>query len=155
MKTRIICTISLCLFSVNFLSAQFIAKDTTYSCNSVTNEGKVSGYSFQGGPYSVWLPDSGNVINNIGGVAPGFGVGGQARFSTNGLYLCGTENGPLGAEMARYNYLTGQWTNLGSLGFPVGIAMSGGYAISGDGNTVVGNSWADTTGGFAYTDAVD
>lgn len=147
-------SIILFLFSVNLLSAQFIVKDTAYSSNSVSNEGKVSGYSNQGGPFSVWLPDSGNVMNNIGGVAPGFGVGGQARFSADGNFLCGTQNSLVGAEMARYNYTTGQWTTLGSLGFSVGISLSGGYAISGDGNTVVGNSWADTTGGFAYTDAV-
>lgn len=154
MKTRFLAVLTISLFCMNSLSAQFIVKDTSFSSNSVSNEGKVSGYIYQGGPYSIWLPDSGNSINDIGGVAPGFGVGGQARFSTDGLYLSGTENGPLGAEMARYNYNTGQWTTLGSLGFPIGIALSGGYAISGDGNTVVGNSWADTTGGFAYTDAV-
>jgi hypothetical protein len=154
MKNKFIYSISLFLFSTNLLYAQFVSKDTIFSCNSVSNEGKVAGYCIQGGPYSVWLPDSGNVINDIGGVAPGFGVGGQARFSTDGLYVSGTDNGPQGAEMARYNYITQQWTTLGSLGFPVGTSFSGGFSISGDGNTVVGNSWADTTGGYAYTDAV-
>jgi hypothetical protein len=154
MNIKFLSVLTFASLFTNVLFAQFIVKDTIFSSNSVSNEGKVSGYINQGGPYSVWLPDSGNIINDIGGVAPGFGVGGQARFSTDGLYLCGTENGPLGAEMARYNYLTGQWTTLGSLGFPVGIALSGGFAISGDANTVVGNAWADTTGGYAYTVAV-
>ena len=154
MNIKFLSALTFASLFTNVLFAQFIVKDTIFSSNSVSNEGKVSGYINQGGPYSVWLPDSGNIINDIGGVAPGFGVGGQARFSTDGLYLCGTENGPLGAEMARYNYLTGQWTTLGSLGFPVGIALSGGFAISGDANTVVGNAWADTTGGYAYTVAV-
>ena len=70
----------------NYLSAQYIVNDIIYSTNSVTNDGKVSGYETQGGNWSIWLPDSANAIVNIGGVAPGLGVGGQARFSENGNF---------------------------------------------------------------------
>lgn len=150
------CTFStlVILCQASFLFAQFIVNDQVFSANSVSNEGKVSGYSAQGGPYAIWLPDSNNVIIDIGGIAPGFGVGGQARFSTDGSVLCGTSQGEHGAEMAMFHRNTNEWTTLGSLGFLIDNSVSGGYAISGDGATVVGNSWADTSSGFAYTHAV-
>jgi uncharacterized membrane protein len=43
---------------------------------------------------------------------------------------------------------------VGSLGVQVDNTVSGGFAISGDGNTIAGNSWADNAGGFAYAHAV-
>ena len=70
----------------NGASGQFIVKDQTFSANGVSNQGKVSGYAAQAGPYAIWLPDSGNVIIDIGGLAPGNGVGGQARFSADGNF---------------------------------------------------------------------
>ena len=59
-----------------------------------------------------------------------------------------------GAEISLYDRSLDTWTALGSLGFSVDSTKGGGYGISGDGNVVVGNSWADTTGGLAYTHAV-
>ncbi len=154
MKRKILLTTLVLVFSVNLISAQFVVKDVTFSANGISNEGKVSGYQFQSGPYGIWLPDSGNAILDIGGVAPGLGVGGQARFSADGNYLCGTSVGTNGPEMSKFDRSTSQWTPLGSLGFSVDGNVSGGYAISGDGNTVAGLSWADTTGGYAYAHAV-
>ena len=142
------------LFAANLLSAQYIVKDVTFSPGGLSNQGKVSGYSTQAGPYAIWLPDSGNVITDIGGIAPGNGVGGQARFSTDGNFICGTSMGTNGPEMSKYNRATNQWTPVGSLGFSVDGNVSGGFAISGDGNTVAGLSWADTTGGHAYAHGV-
>ena len=55
------------------------------------------------------------------------------------------------AEMSRYNTETEEWTSLGNLGQTVDDTTSGGYCISGDGNTVVGNSWADPSNGNGYT----
>ena len=55
------------------------------------------------------------------------------------------------AEMSRYNTETEEWTALGNLGQTVDDTTSGGYYISGDGNTVVGNSWADPSNGNGYT----
>jgi hypothetical protein len=154
MKNKTILTILLFLFSVNIISAQFIVKNVIFAANGISNEGKISGYQTQAGPYSLWLPDSGNVIIDIGGVAPGNGVGGQARISTDGNLISGTSIGINGPEMSIYNRTTDQWTTKGSLGFSVDGNVSGGFSISGDGNTVAGLSWADTTGGYAYAHAV-
>lgn len=154
MKQKLFCTILAFLFFTNYSNAQFVVKDITFSSNSVSNQGKVSGYGTQAGPYGIWLPDSGNVVTYIAGIAPGDGVGGQARFNTNGDFLCGTSMGSLGAEMARYNRSTNEWTTLGSLGFQADNTVSGGYAISGDGNTVAGLAWSDTTGGLLFAHAI-
>lgn len=153
-KSAIILLFVILQINSTSLKAQFIVNDIIYSSNSVSNEGKVSGYEMQAGPWSIWLPDSGNSIISIGGVAPGNGVGGQARFSENGNFLCGTSMGNGGAENSIYDRSADSWTALGSLGYSVDSTNGGGYGISGDGNVVVGNSWADTTGGFAYTHAV-
>lgn len=143
--------------SITHLSfSQFIVKDVYFETHGVSNQGLVVGYGEWTGPYSIWTPETG-VVDTINGIAPGNGVGGQATFSTDGNFLSGTSNGinaTNGPEMSRYNRSTDTWTALGSLGFSIDVSYSGGYAISGDGNTVVGNAWADTTGGFGYTDAV-
>jgi photosystem II stability/assembly factor-like uncharacterized protein len=55
------------------------------------------------------------------------------------------------AEMSRYDVSAGEWTLLGNLGFTVDNTTSAGYSISGDGNTVVGNSWADPANGNGTT----
>ena len=154
MKQKKLLSTLVLLFSAGLLSAQFIVNDVTFAANGISNEGKATGYQFQSGPYSIWLPDSGNIIIDIGGVAPGLGVGGQARISENGNFISGTSIGVNGPEMSKYDRSTGQWTTVGSLGFPVDSNVSGGFSISGDGNTVVGLSWADTTGGYAYAHAV-
>ncbi len=154
MQRKILIGLGIVLFSIGFLSAQFMVRDDIFTVNSVSNQGKVAGYAAQAGPYSLWLPDSGNVVLSIGGLAPGNGVGGQAYFSADGNFLSGTSAGTIAPELSRYNRTTNQWTTLGSLGFAVDNTLSGGFGISGDGNTIVGNSWADTTGGVAYTHAV-
>ena len=141
------------LFFANLLSAQFVVIEETFSATGLSNQGKVAGYAQQAGPYSIWLPDSGTSIN-IGGLAPGQGIGGQARFSFDGNFICGTSAGPNGAELSKYSRATNQWTRLGSLGFMVDSTVSGGFGISGDGNTVTGLAWADTTGGLAFSHAV-
>lgn len=139
--------------SANFLFAQFHYQDSFFQPTGVANNGLVAGYEMQAGPYRIWNPDSGNTYD-IGGLAPGNGVGGQARFSTDGNYLSGTSMGLNGAEMSIFNRNTGTWILAGSLGFMVDSTVSGGYTISGDGNTVAGNSWADTTGGLAFTHGI-
>lgn len=45
--------------------------------------------------------------------------------------------------MAIYDVEKGEWRTLGDLGGLMGDTTGGGYAISGDGKTVVGNGWAD------------
>jgi len=55
------------------------------------------------------------------------------------------------AEMAMYDANSQVWTPLGSLGIVVDNTTSAGYNISGDGLTVVGNSWADPANGNGTT----
>ncbi len=146
-------TISIYLLSLNSIYAQFIVNNALFQPTGLSNQGNVVGYDTQAGPYFIWKADS-NITINIGGLAPGQGIGGQASFSDDGNFLCGTSNGIFGPEMSRYNQTTNQWSVVGSLGFVVDNTVSGGFGISGDGNTVVGLSWADPIGGFAYAHAV-
>jgi hypothetical protein len=141
------------LLSLNLIYGQFIVKNVMFQPTGVSNQGLVVGYETQAGPYSIWKPDS-TITVNIGGLAPGNGIGSQAHFSDDGNFLSGTSYGTKGAEMSRYNKTTHQWSVVGSLGFVVDSTVGGGFGISGDGNTVVGLSWADTTGGFAYAHAL-
>lgn len=133
---------------------QFETRPDFFSPTGVANDGSVAGYLAQAGPYSIWNPDLSTSSQDIGGIAPGNGVGGQARFSTDGNFLSGSSEGNLGPALSIYDRSTGLWTAMEDLGFPVDNTTSGGYAISGDGTTVVGNSWADTTGGYAFTHAI-
>lgn len=150
---KLLLSITIYLLSINFTYSQFLVKNVMFQPTGVSNQGLVAGYEVQAGPYSIWKPDS-TVTVNIGGLAPGNGIGGQAHFSDDGNFLCGTSYGPQGAEISRYNQSTHQWTALGSLGFTVDSTFGGGFGISGDGNTVVGLSWTDTAGGMAYAHAV-
>jgi hypothetical protein len=150
MKHKYLLSFCLLLFEVGFLQAQFTVKPTFFETTGVSNQGMVVGYEGWSGPYSLWDADL-NTTQVIGGLAPGNGVGGQARFSDDGNFLSGTSMGLMGPELSRYNVATQTWTPLGSLGFAVDSTVSAGFCISGDGQTVVGNTWADTTGGHAYT----
>ncbi|WP_430402734.1 T9SS type A sorting domain-containing protein [Fluviicola sp.] len=133
----------------HFGFSQFIVKDVFFQTQGVSNTGEVVGYEEWTGPFSIWTPET-QAVEYIGGIAPGNGVGGGASFSLNGNFLSGNTLANGKVEMARYSRLTNSWTPLGSLGVAMDTARSGGYWISGDGNTVVGNAWK--TGG--YTDAV-
>lgn len=137
------------MFLANHGFSQFIVKDTYFETYDVSNTGDVVGYNDWGGPYTIWYPD----VNNtqvINGLAPGNGIGSHAMFSSDGMWLSGTSQGPQGPELSRYNRLTDTWTPLGSHGWTLDGTWSGGYSISGDATTVVGNAWADTTGGYGY-----
>jgi len=153
MKNKSVILFTLFISMAHLSFSQFFVKDSYFETTGVSNEGLVVGYNGWTGPYSIWTPATG-AVDTIYGIAPGNGVGGRATFSTDGAFLSGTSDGVSGPEMARYDRSTGTWTALGSLGFSVDVSYSGGYAISGDGTTVVGNAWADTTGGFGYSDAV-
>lgn len=146
-------TFSICFFSLQFLYGQFIVSNEFFQPTGVSNQGDVVGYTEQAGPYLIWKPES-SVTVSIGGLAPGQGIGGQASFSDNGQFLCGTSAGALGAEMSIYDQAINQWSVVGSLGFVIDNTAGGGFGISGDGNTVVGLSWADNTNGSAYAHAV-
>lgn len=141
---------SLCL---HLIYGQFIVNSGQFQPMGLSNQGLVAGYQAQAGPYFIWNPNV-NTTVNIGGLAPGNGIGGKANFSDDGNVLCGTSSGLSGAEISLYHQGTQQWSVLGSLGFEIDSTVGGGFGISGDGNTVVGLSWADTSGGNAYAHAV-
>lgn len=153
MKKRNLLAIVFCAATIQSSFAQFIVKPDFMETTGVSNDGLVVGYEAQSGPYSIWDADAGTT-NLIGGMAPGLGVGGQARFSDDGNFISGTSHVVAGSEMSRYDVVANSWSPLGSFGFAVDSSLSGGFNISGDGNTVVGNSWADTSTGFYYTHAV-
>jgi hypothetical protein len=154
MRQKLLLTLGSILLATNLILAQYIKKDFIFSPNGLSNAGNASGYATQAGPWGIWMPDSNNVIIEIGGIAPGQGVGGQARITPDGKFISGTSMGANGPEMAKYNRETNEWTTVGSLGFSVDGNVGGGYSISGDGNTVVGLGWADTTGGCAYAHGI-
>ena len=58
------------------------------------------------------------------------------------------------AEMSRYDISTDEWTALGSLGTVMDNTASSGYDISEDGNTIVGNAYANdgSSHGFAWNE---
>jgi photosystem II stability/assembly factor-like uncharacterized protein len=89
MKTTTLFTTLACALGIQFLSAQFLVKPTFFETLGVSNQGLISGYEGQAGPYSIWNPDE-NLFYEIGGAAPGQGVGGATKFSSDGAYLSGT-----------------------------------------------------------------
>lgn len=142
------------LFIAHSAQAQLIIREDFFSPTGLTNAGLVAGYTEQAGPYQLWNPDLGST-EDIGGLAPGMGIGGQAQCSYDGQFLSGTSMGAEGAEISRYDHATGEWTTLGGLGTVIDGTVSGGFSISGDGQTVVGLAWGDTTGGLpAHAHAV-
>ncbi len=146
MKKITIFTLLMCALGMHTLSAQFITRPGAFDATGVSNQGLLAGSEAQATPYYIWNPDT-NDFYPIGGVSAGNGIGGSARFSADGAFISGTNyNGPV-AEMSRYSTATGEWTALGGLGQNVDGNASAGYNISGDGQTVVGNAWADPNNG--------
>jgi photosystem II stability/assembly factor-like uncharacterized protein len=86
---RFVLISSILALSANHLIAQYVVKETFFETSGISNQGVVSGYENQAGPYSLWNPDQ-NTFVEIGGAAPGSGVGGRARFSEDGLYISGS-----------------------------------------------------------------
>lgn len=126
-------------------SAQFWQVDTSFGlAEGISNNGVVSGTNQGAGQYFMW--DQFNGGQNIGGVAAGNGVGGQATISDDGLYIAGTTyNAAMGYhEMGRYSVSTGTWQGFGmipGIGQQVDAEVSSGWGISGDGRSVVGLGW--------------
>lgn len=89
MKKITIFTFLMVVLFVSNLSAQFVVKPAFFETTGVSNQGKVAGYDTQGGNYFIWNPET-TAFDNIGGTAPGNGVGGAAKFSNDGNYLSGT-----------------------------------------------------------------
>ncbi len=131
--------------------AQFIVKPEYLEPSGVSNSGQVAGYETWAGPYSIWDPDTGTT-QNIGGVAPGNGVGGMARFSGNETLLSGSclADIPVSMEWERttlndFNFI------FTSLDFPASemgmVGFAGGQSLTYNGNGIIlgtydgGNTW--------------
>ncbi len=86
-------------------------------------------------------PDVGFV--SIPGTPAWNGVGGNLRVSDDGLRISIAERNPTTDryEMSFYDTWLGFVTNCGGLGSYQGSSTSSGYAISGDGSTLVGLGW--------------
>ncbi len=98
------------LFSVA-LTGQYVVKPTFFETTGVSNQGLVSGYESQAGPYSLWNPAD-NSFQTIGGLAPGNGIGGRAKFSNDGSRISGSslKTLPVSTDWERrilsdYNYI--------------------------------------------------
>lgn len=72
------------LSSIGGMNAQVVKTTQTFNPTGINNQGLVGGYIAQGAPYALWNPDNGE-FTPIGGVGPGDGIGGWAKFSGNGL----------------------------------------------------------------------
>jgi photosystem II stability/assembly factor-like uncharacterized protein len=134
------------------LFAQYIVKDTYFEVNGVSNQGIVSGYEGQAGPYLLWNPET-DAVQNIGGVAPGNGVGGVARFSASANYISGTNYTEIPVStawtkqtLADYNFI------FKSIEFPAAgggfVGYAGGQSVTYMGDGIVlktnngGSSWS-------------
>ncbi len=98
-----------------------------------------------------WTEDGG--ITQIGGLAPGTGVGGDVKISDDGLVIVGPYENPDNGlkEMSKYDVPTQTWTPLGGIGGVSDGQISSAWGISGDGNTVVGLGWLPGSGAHAIT----
>jgi photosystem II stability/assembly factor-like uncharacterized protein len=102
---------SLLLLIPTISVGQLILKDTFMETTDVSNDGKVAGYEQQAGSYFIWNPDDQSTAE-IGGAAPGNGIGGQATFSLDGTKLSGTSFTDVAIStdlerniLANYNYI--------------------------------------------------
>lgn len=131
---------------LTFPGAVSLAQGTFYNLGSnrtvsgVSADG-TSAAGYDGAGYFRWTV-SGGVVQ-IGGNAPGNGIGGQAKMSDDGQFICGSFTNPLSgaSEASRFDVSGGTWTPLGGIGGQSGSEISGGWGISGDGQTVVGLGW--------------
>ncbi len=122
--------------------------------DGISDNGVGAGSTLGNGHYFRWTTTGGS--EDIGGVSPGNGVGGEGEISRDGRYISGTTfNAAEGYhEMSRYDSDTGTWTGFGLvpvIGQQIDAEVSSGWGISGDGRSVVGLGW--TTEGSADTHA--
>src|SRR5690606_1952423 len=89
MKKSLLLFLIVFAISSSSIFAQFVVKPTFFETQGVSNDGVISGYEAQSGPYSLWNADT-NTFVEIGGAAPGNGTGGAVRFSGDGNLLSGT-----------------------------------------------------------------
>ncbi len=138
------------LFLTNNAFAQYVTKDTFLETTGVSNQGVVSGYEAQAGPYSLWNADE-NTTEEIGGAAPGQGIGGRAHFSIDGDLISGSMliTTPVTPEWERtilsdYSYIFKDMV-FPENGFGTGYTVGQSLTYNGHGivlrTTNNGNSW--------------
>lgn len=80
--------------------------------------------------------------------------------TNNAVHICGSQGNFYKksllsslnvAQLSLYDLNTNEWTPKGGLGQIVDNNVSAGWAISGDGNTIVGNAWANPANGNGTT----
>lgn len=148
MKRTILITLLTCMIGAGTLFAQFVVKPTFFETTGVSNQGVISGYEAQAGPYSLWNADD-NTFIQIGGAAPGQGIGGAAKFSGDGSLLSGTT--------LTDNYTASEWEKLNTgynyifrgLEFPeqqnhTGYAAGQSLTYNGDGIVIKTNDGGET-----------
>ncbi|HNW99762.1 MAG TPA: YCF48-related protein [Candidatus Cloacimonadota bacterium] len=146
------------LFFSSVLQAQYIVKPTYFEVSGVSNSGVVSGYETWAGPYSLWNPDS-DTVTEIGGTAPGNGVGGMARFSADGNTICGTSLAMINVDTTWHKYILNDYNYIfRDIAFPEAggglVGYSGGQSLTYmgngciiktyDGGTTWSSVWTDT-----------
>ncbi|MEH6764479.1 MAG: YCF48-related protein [Aequorivita antarctica] len=143
-----VCAFGLCIESA---SAQFVVKPTFFETQGVSNDGVISGYEAQAGPYSLWNADT-NTFEVIGGAAPGLGVGGAARFAADGNLLSGTTYQEVTAPTEWVKTNTGFNYIFRGIEFPENqssVAFAAGESSTYNGNGIVivtydgGGTWSE------------
>jgi hypothetical protein len=147
-----------CCFGASELSAQFIVKPTFFETLGISNDGVISGYEAFSGPYSIWNPDE-ETFYEIGGVAPGDGVGGATRFSADGNYMSGTSHTDQAIPtnwnrtvLSSFNYIFKDIEfpeNQAAFGYAAGTSSNssgnGMLLKTADGGQTWSSLWADTS----------
>ncbi len=147
---RLVLISTLMVLCTNVLHAQYVVKETFFETTGVSNQGVVSGYENQAGPYSLWNPEQ-NTFYNIGGAAPGNGVGGSAKFSSDGNFISGSsyEEISLTPQWQRnvfsdFNYI---FKAIEFLPYDNQTGFAAGQSVTYNGNGIIlrtddgGNSW--------------
>lgn len=129
-------------------NAQLSVLPQSYWASAVNNEGLVAGYLAGAPTYMLWNPDF-STTEDIEGVSPAGGAGGQAKFAADGQRLSGGAMGATASEMAYFDRNNGEWIALGGLGGVSDGNASSAWGISGDGTTVVGLAWMSAGGAHA------
>ncbi|MBS1703138.1 MAG: PEP-CTERM sorting domain-containing protein [Armatimonadetes bacterium] len=125
-------------------NAQLVTMPNTFIPTGLSGNGTTMvGYGTGGWAY--WNQSNGVV--QIGGVQSG-----NARISDDGTKIGASMAGPPNpytstgwTEMGQYDVTTGTWQNYGHLNYHSGTTASTAWGISGDGNTILGQAYYNTT----------
>jgi photosystem II stability/assembly factor-like uncharacterized protein len=137
-------------FGTHQAFAQYVVKDTYLEATGVSNDGKVAGYEAWAGPYYIWDADA-QTNEEIGGAAPGNGVGGKAHFSDDGNFLSGSSYIEIPIDTNWQRNTNSQYPYIyNSIEFPdnqANIGYASGQSLTYNGNGIIlktvngGDSW--------------